>query len=67
MFIFFLIILEVNLYPVFLRNVNDTVSFNSKIKIFRDDTIEIAKTDIFINVNIINNLNVVTRISIGSW
>ena len=66
MFIFFLIILEVNLYPVFLRNVNDTVSFNSKIKIFRDDTIEIAKTDIFINVNIINNLNVVTRISIGS-
>ncbi len=62
----FLIILKINLYLVFLKNVNDTASFDLKIRIFRDDIIEIAKTGIFINVNIINDLNVITRINTGS-
>ncbi len=62
----FPIILKVDLHPVFLKNVNDTASFGPKIRILRDDTIEIAKTNIFIDINIINNLNVVTRINTRS-
>ena len=62
----FLIILKVDLYSVFFRNVNNTVSFGLKIRIFRDDMVEIARTGIFINVDIIDDLNVVIRISTGS-
>jgi len=62
----FPIILKVDLHPVFLKNVNDTANFGLKIRVLRDDTIEIARTDIFINVDIIDDLNVVTKISTGS-
>ena len=63
----FPIILKVDLHPVFLKNVNDTASFGPKIRIFRDDTIEIARTGIFIDVDIIDDLNVVTKINTKSW
>jgi len=62
----FPIILKVDLHPIFLRDVNDTTSFGPKIKILRDDAVEIARTNIFIDVNIINDLNVVTRINTKS-
>jgi len=63
----FLIIFKVDLYSVFFKDVNDTANFGLKIRIFRDDTVEIARTGIFINIDIIDNLNIVTRINTGSW